>query len=103
MRNRREQMALRRQRASAFTQRGLQASGGQFIEEHDRQDEVEAGVGERERLLRVELRILGAVDGERRLGSGELRLRLIADDQARWTLAREAPQHQRHEVAIPSA
>ena len=91
------------QHAAALDQRTAQIGGGQLVEDHRRQDEVEMFGGERERVAEVERAIFGARQPEMALRDAQQRPRVVGDDEVSRRLPREAAQRQRQEVTVAGA
>ena len=78
------------QHTCTLRERLLEATGGQFIEEHVGQHEVEAAIGEGKRILHIDDDIFRAINGEGGLSNAQKCLGLIRNEQATWELSREA-------------
>ena len=98
-----EQEPISGQNTCTLRERLLEATGGQFIEEHVGHHEVEATIGEGKRILHIQGEILRAIDVEGGLSNAEKCLGLVRDDQATRELSREAPQQEGCEVTVACA
>jgi hypothetical protein len=103
MRDSCEQAPSRSEHTGALVQGVLQAASRQLVQEHAGEDKINGSVIEREWLLHVQCEILGVIGVMLCLSDGEQLLRLVGDEQTRWRLAREAPQHEWSKVAIAGA